>query len=101
MTSSGNIRNELVYVANHNKHLKDMSKCQVSYGKLQIYSYAFPCIEMKKCIAMVYCFITIDLINETRGHNNVFVFSLYQNEKSIVMTYIAIVYCYGHGLLLH
>ena len=80
-----------------------MSKCQVSYGKLQIYSYAFPCIEMKKCIVMVYCFITIDLINETidHDHNNVFGFSLYGNEKSIVMTSIAIVYCYGHGLLLH
>ena len=56
---------------------------------------------MKKCIVMVYCFITIDLINETIDHNNVFGFSLYGNEKSIVMTYIAIVYCYGHGLLLH
>ena len=56
---------------------------------------------MKKCIVMVYYFITIGLINETIGHNNVFGFSLYGNEKSIVMTYIAIVYCYGHGLLLH
>ena len=56
---------------------------------------------MKKCIVMVYCFITIDLINETIGHNNVFGISLYGNEKSIVMTYLAIVYCYGHGLLLH
>ena len=27
--------------------------------------------------------------------------AIYGNEKSIVMTYIAIVYCYGHGLLLH
>ena len=43
---------------------------------------------MKKCIVMVYCFITIDLINETidHDHNNVFGFSLYGNEKSIVMT---------------
>ena len=52
-----------------------------------MYSYAFPCIEMKKCIVMLYCFITIDLINETIDHNNVFGFSLYGNEKSIVMTY--------------
>ena len=64
-----------------------MSMCQVSYGKLQIYSYAFPCIEMKKCIVMIYCLITIDLINETIDHNNVFGFSLYRNEKSIDMTY--------------
>ena len=41
-----------------------MSKCQVSYGKIQIYSYALPGIEMKKCIVMVYCFITIDLIGQ-------------------------------------
>ena len=47
-------------------------------------------------IVMVYCFITIDLINETIDHNNrlfilmhgnVFGFSIYGNEKSIVMTY--------------
>ena len=36
---------------------------------------------------MVYCFITIDLINETIDHNKVFGFSKYGNEKSIVMTY--------------
>ena len=36
---------------------------------------------------MVYCFITIDLINETIDHNNVFGFSIYGNEKSIVMAY--------------
>ena len=45
---------------------------------------------------MVYCFITIDLINETIDHNNTFLismhgnvfgFSIYGNEKSIVMTY--------------
>ena len=51
---------------------------------------------MKKCIVMVYCFITIDLINETIDHSNrlfismhgnVFGFSIYGNEKSIVMTY--------------
>ena len=36
---------------------------------------------------MIYCFITIDLINETIDHNHIFGFSIYGNEKSTVMTY--------------
>ena len=41
--------------------------------------------------------ITIDFSFQCMGmYRNVFGFSIYGNEKSIVM-----VYCYGHGLLLH
>ena len=87
VTSSGNIRNQLVYVANHNKTFE--RHVQVSRFIWETPNI-FLCIPMhwnEKCIVMVFCFITIDLINETIDHNNVFGFSLYGNEKSIVMTY--------------
>ena len=41
VTSSCNIMNQLVYVANHNKTLETHVLVSSSYGKIQIHSYIF------------------------------------------------------------
>ena len=41
VTSSGNIMNHLVYVANHSKTFETHALVSSSYGKIQIHSYTF------------------------------------------------------------
>ena len=98
MTSSGNIMNQLVYVANHNKTFKTHVQVSSSYGKIQLHSYTFPCIEMESLLLWSIVSLIKSIIMGQLALRIVMdeYIAIYGNEKSIVM-----VYCYGYGLLLH